>query len=116
MAGTGLVTLGETMGLVAAGDIGPLEYARSFTFGIGGAESNVAVGVARLGGAATWLGRVGPDATGDLIERRLRAEGVHTLAVRDDAFTGLMVRYRRSGAYAHVDYHRAAEAVRFARS
>ena len=106
----GLFTFGETMGLVAADDIGLLEYARSFSFGIGGAESNVAVGVARLGGAATWLGRVGPDATGDLIERRLRAEGVTTLAIRDEAFTGLMVRYRRTGEVTHVDYHRAGSA------
>ena len=107
---TGLFTLGETMGLVSAGDIGPLEYARSFSFGIGGAESNVAIGVARLGGAATWLGRVGPDATGDLIDRRLRAEGVRTLAVRDDAFTGLMVKHRRSGEQTRVDYHRTGSA------
>ena len=105
-----LVTLGETMGLVAADGIGSLEYARSFHFGIGGAESNVAIGVSRLGGSATWLGRIGPDAAGDLIERRLRAEGVHTVALRDQAFTGLMVKYRRTGGLLHVDYHRAGSA------
>jgi len=107
---TGLFTFGETMGLVAADGIGPLEYARSFSFGIGGAESNVAVGVARLGGPVTWLGRVGSDATGDLIERRLRIEQVRTLAIRDESFTGLMVKHRRSGEYLHVDYHRAGSA------
>ena len=106
----GLVTLGETMGLVAAEGIGTLEHARGFHFGIGGAESNVAIGVARLGGQATWLGRVGPDAAGDLITRRLRAEGVHTLAIPDESFTGLMVRYRRTGGLMHVDYHRAGSA------
>jgi 2-dehydro-3-deoxygluconokinase len=105
-----LFTFGETMGLVAADGIGLLEYARSFTVAIGGAESNVAIGVARLGGTATWLGRIGPDATGDLIERRLRNEGVTTHAIRDEAFTGLMVRYRRSGELTHVDYHRAGSA------
>jgi 2-dehydro-3-deoxygluconokinase len=107
---SGLFTFGETMGLVSADDIGLIGYVRSFSYGIGGAESNVAVGVARLGGAATWLGRVGRDATGDLIERRLRAEGVRTLAIRDDAFTGLMVRYRRTGESTNVDYHRAGSA------
>lgn len=105
-----LVTLGETMGLVAAEGVGTLEYARDFRFGIGGAESNVAIGVARLGGSATWLGRVGSDATGDLIERRLRAEGVDTIAIRDRAFTGLMVRHRRTAGLVHVDYHRAGSA------
>ncbi|MFG1603802.1 sugar kinase [Actinoplanes sp. NPDC049265] len=107
---SGLFTLGETMGLVAADSIGPLEYARGFSFAIGGAESNVAIGVARLGGTATWLGRVGRDATGDLIARRLVSEGVVAHVVRDDSFTGLMVRYRRTGALTHVDYHRAGSA------
>jgi 2-dehydro-3-deoxygluconokinase len=107
---TGLITVGETMGLVAADGIGPLEYARSFTFGIGGAESNVAIGVARLGQPATWFGRVGRDATGDLIRRRLAAEQVRVLAIPDDSFTGLMVKHRRSGTALHVDYHRAGSA------
>jgi 2-dehydro-3-deoxygluconokinase len=106
----GLVTLGETMGLVGADGIGPLEYARSFSLGIGGAESNVAIGVARLGGTATWIGRVGADATGDLIGRRLRAEGVEAIAVRDPGFTGLMVKHRRAEGALHVDYHRAGSA------
>jgi 2-dehydro-3-deoxygluconokinase len=106
----GLITFGETMGLVAADGIGPIEYARSFSFGIGGAESNVAIGVARLGGPATWFGRVGPDAAGELIIRRLAAEQVRVLAIRDDAFTGLMVKHRRSGTSLHVDYHRAGSA------
>ena len=107
---TGLITVGETMGLVAADGIGPLEYARSFSFGIGGAESNVAIGVARLGQPATWFGRVGRDATGDLIRRRLSAEQVRVLAIQDDSYTGLMVKHRRAGTALHVDYHRAGSA------
>lgn len=110
-AGTGgLVTLGETMGLVAAAETGPLEFARAFGYGIGGAESNVAIGAARLGAPVTWIGRVGTDATGDMIERRLRAEGVRTVVVRDPGFTGLMVKHRRFGAALSVDYHRAGSA------
>lgn len=108
--GSGLITAGETMGLVTATGIGPLEYARGFRLGIGGAESNVAIGVARLGSPATWFGRVGSDAVGDLVTRRLRAEGVRTLATRDPSFTGLMVKHRRSTGGWHVDYHRAGSA------
>jgi 2-dehydro-3-deoxygluconokinase len=107
---SGLFTFGETMGFVAADGIGPLGSAKSFSFGIGGAESNVAVGVARLGGEATWLGRIGPDASGALIASRLSAAGVRTVAITDEAFTGLMVRHRRSGQFTHVDYHRAGSA------
>ncbi len=103
-------TFGETMGLISADGIGPLPYARSFTYGIGGSESNTAIGIARLGGDVTWLGRVGSDGTGALIAHRLRAEGVHTRAIVDDGFTGLMVKHRRSGEVMHVDYHRAGSA------
>jgi 2-dehydro-3-deoxygluconokinase len=107
---TGLFTFGETMGLVSADTIGPLEHARSFRLTIGGAESNVAIAAARLGAPVTWLGHVGADSVGDLIVRRLRASNVHTLAIRDDAFTGLMIKHRRSGEFLHVDYHRAGSA------
>ncbi|WP_305782422.1 sugar kinase [Symbioplanes lichenis] len=110
MTSGGLLTFGETMGLVGADGIGRLEHARAVTFGIGGTESNVAVGVARLGGPATWIGRAGPDATGDLIEYRLRAEGVDAVVLRDTAFTGLMVKHRRTAGLLHVDYHRAGSA------
>lgn len=106
----GLLTFGETMGLVVADGVGTLEFVRSFSFGIGGAESNVAIGAARLGAPVTWIGRIGPDASGELIRRRLQAEGVDTIAIRDPSFTGLMVRHCRAGAVRHVDYHRAGSA------
>lgn len=106
----GLVTLGETMGLVTACETGSLEFARTFTYGIGGAESNVAIGVARLDAPATWIGRLGADATGDMIERRLRGDGVTTVVVREEGFTGLMVKHRRFGTALSVDYHRAGSA------
>ncbi|GIF35785.1 sugar kinase [Actinoplanes xinjiangensis] len=107
---TGLLTLGESMGIFVADGIGPLDRARGFTLGVAGAESNVAVGVARLGGDATWLGRLGRDATGALIAARLRASGVRVLAVSDDAHTGLMIRYQRSSEFIQADYHRAGSA------
>ena len=44
--------------------------------GIGGAESNVAIGLARLGVASTWISRVGDDAFGTFVTREIRAEGV----------------------------------------
>ncbi|GLY05666.1 sugar kinase [Actinoplanes sp. NBRC 101535] len=107
---TGVLTLGESMGIFVADGIGPVEHARGFTLGVAGAESNVAIGVARLGGPATWVGRLGRDAAGSLITTRLRSSGVRVIAVEDDAFTGLMIRYRRSGEFIHADYHRAGSA------
>ena len=107
---SGVLTLGESMGIFVADGIGPLAHARGFTLGVAGAESNVAIGVARLGGSATWLGRLGPDATGTLIRDRLSAAGVRVLAVPDTAHTGLMIRYQRSGQFIQADYHRAGSA------
>ncbi|GIF09318.1 sugar kinase [Actinoplanes siamensis] len=98
------------MGIFVADGIGPIEHARGFTLAVGGAESNVAVGVARLGGCAAWHGRLGPDSAGSLISSRLRSAGVRVLAVPDEAPTGLMIRYRRSAQFIHADYHRAGSA------
>jgi 2-dehydro-3-deoxygluconokinase len=102
----GLITFGETMGLLTAIDVGPLELSGQFRYGIGGAESNVAIGVARLGQSATWFGRVGPDATGDMIERRLAAEQIATIVIRDPHPTGVMIKHHRFAHVGHLDYHR----------
>jgi 2-dehydro-3-deoxygluconokinase len=81
----GLVTLGETLGLLIAEDVGPLSLARGMRLSMGGAESNVAIGVARFGVPATWIGRLGDDPIGDLIERQLLAEWVRCLVHREKA-------------------------------
>lgn len=105
-----LVTFGESMGLFTASSAGRFGLDRGFTLGIGGAESNVAIGAARLGVPVTWFGRLGNDATGDLIERLLVAEGVDTVVIRDPGFTGLMVKHERFASASHVDYHRSGSA------
>jgi 2-dehydro-3-deoxygluconokinase len=105
-----LVTFGESMGLITTSDIGPIDFAPAFRYGVGGAESNVAIGAARLGAPATWIGRLGCDATGDMIERRLRAEGVRAHVIRDGGYTGLMLRHQRVAGHFSVDYHRAGSA------
>jgi 2-dehydro-3-deoxygluconokinase len=106
----GLVTLGETLGLLVAEDVGPLSLARSMRLSMGGAESNVAIGVARLGVTATWIGRLGDDPVGDLIERQLLAERVRCLAARDPSPTAIMLRERRTGTAARVSYYRHGSA------
>ena len=102
----GLVTLGETMGLVVQGEPGSLRNGETMAFGMGGSESNVAIGVRRLGLPATWIGRVGDDPPGHLILRELRAERVRAITVTDPAPTGLMIRWRPSGHHARVTYYR----------
>lgn len=106
-----VVTLGETMGLFYSETPGSLLHATHLKLGIGGAESNVAIGLARLGTPATWIGRVGDDSLGQRIIRELRAEDVCVrVAVDADAPTGLMVKERRTPESIHVRYYRSGSA------
>ncbi|AMM34342.1 sugar kinase [Sinomonas atrocyanea] len=109
-ARTDVVTLGETMALFKAGAAGPLAHVHGWSLGIGGAESNVAVALQRLGTPVTWIGRVGADSLGDLVARELVAEGIDVRSVRDAAPTGLMVKERRTADALKVWYYRAGSA------
>ncbi|HEU0257182.1 MAG TPA: sugar kinase [Microbacteriaceae bacterium] len=102
------VTIGETMALLRQLEAGPLQHATTLGLGIGGAESNVAIGLQRLGVPAAWVGRLGADSLGELVIRQIRGEGVLVKAVRDpDAPTGLMVKEHRSALDTRVWYYRA---------
>ncbi|ROR00255.1 2-dehydro-3-deoxygluconokinase [Streptomyces sp. 2132.2] len=105
---TALVTLGETMAVLAADRPGPLASGTSLRLGFAGAEATVAIGVSRLGHTASWIGRVGADSAGTMILDGLRGESVDVSRVRvDDAVpTGLMLRERRTPDHTRVTYYR----------
>ncbi|KSU56311.1 sugar kinase [Microbacterium enclense] len=108
---TRVVTFGETMALARTTEIGSLRHASGLTLGIGGAESNVAVGLQRLGVSTAWLGRVGDDPLGERITRELRGEGLDVRAIVDaGAATGLMLKERPSAASTAVHYYRRGSA------
>ncbi|NKQ54499.1 sugar kinase [Amycolatopsis sp. K13G38] len=109
---TPVVTLGETMALLSTPPWGRVTGGSSLPVGIGGAESNVAIGLVRLGVPCTWISRVGDDALGSFVTREIRAEGVRVLAPRDpDAPTGLMLKEMRGGKPARVRYYRRGSAA-----
>ncbi len=111
MAG-GVLTIGETLGLVHSASGGSLVHSSSVGIGIAGAESAVAIGLVRLGAAATWVGRVGDDSLGLRIIRELRGEGVQVLADVDrDAATGIVLTERRPGAPTAERHYRAGSAA-----
>jgi 2-dehydro-3-deoxygluconokinase len=102
-----VVTFGETMVLMRSQEPGPIAHAGSLRLGIGGAESNVAIGLARAGVAVTWAGRTGDDSFGELVSREIRAEGVRVhVTVDQSAPTGLMVKERRTVEQTRVQYYR----------
>jgi 2-dehydro-3-deoxygluconokinase len=108
-----MVTLGETMVLLLAEQAGPMREATTFRRYIAGAESNVAVGLCRLGHTAGWMSRVGDDEFGRAIVFRLRGEGVDTSHVISDpaAQTGIVVRERREAGPIDQTYYRHGSAA-----
>ncbi|WP_205529189.1 sugar kinase [Microbacterium halotolerans] len=107
-----VVTVGETMGLITNDRPGPLDASRAHSLSFGGAESNVAIAIARLGRRASWISLLGEDPLGDLIARELRAEGVSVHAPqRTDRPTGLMHKHRRTTTMATVSFWRDGSAA-----
>jgi 2-dehydro-3-deoxygluconokinase len=108
----GLVTLGEALAVVGTAEPGPLRVGSALRFSFAGAESTVAVGMARLGHPAVWVGRVGDDEQGRVVREQLRAENVETLGVRvdPDAPTALLIKQARTADRTTVTYYRAASA------
>lgn len=108
-----LVTLGEPMILLLAGGDLPLPDADRFDVSVAGAESNLAIGLARLGHRIGYFTRIGEDAFGERIQRVLRGEGVavDTWTVDRDRPTGILIRDTPVGRPISVDYRRAATAA-----
>jgi 2-dehydro-3-deoxygluconokinase len=73
---------GETMVRLSAEAGEALETARSVAVHVAGSESNVAVGLARLGLTARWISALPDNALGRLIAGELRRAGVDLSALR----------------------------------
>ena len=107
-----VICIGEAMALIMATPGMTLSTADRFTASVAGAEATVAVGLARLGHRAAFVGRVGSDGLGELVLRRLRAEDVDTTHVVTDseAPTGVLVRDCHARRPIEVCYYRAGSA------
>lgn len=86
-----LLTLGESMVQLNATTPGPLRYVRTFERHAAGSESNVAIGVVRMGLQAEWFSRVGEDEFGRYLLQTFRGEGVEVgrVITDGDAPTGI---------------------------
>ncbi len=108
-----LLTMGEALLVMDPQEIGSLTSVDSFRSRIGGAEVNVAVGLARLGCQVRWFGRLGKDPFGQRIFRFLRGEGVDVDKVQfaADAPTGLYIKERLRPDKINGYYYRAFSAA-----
>lgn len=78
-----VLCVGEALvDLVAETNTGDVGASETFRRAAGGAVANVAVGIARLGGAARFAGTLSRDAFGEFLLRTLSSEHVDTTCVR----------------------------------
>lgn len=122
-SGPDIITFGETMALLMPSGGKGLEYSSELHSLFGGAESNVAIGISRLGGKVGWFGRLGKDPLGRMIFKKIRGEGVDVsrAELTAEAPTGLMMRevlmgktsvyyYRKNSAASHMSAKHLDEA------
>lgn len=91
---------------------GRLRHAPGLELKVGGAESNLAIALSRLGLSAGWVSQLGEGDPGQLVLDRIRGEGVDTSrVVRLDGYpTGLYLR-ERLGPEVRVYYYRQGSAA-----
>jgi dehydrogluconokinase len=109
------VTLfGEMMMMLIADQPGLLEDAQFFHKRTAGAETNVAIGLARLGLRVAWASRLGADSMARYMLGEMRREGVDCSHVICDASqrTGFQFKGRViDGSDPPVEYHRKGSAA-----
>jgi 2-dehydro-3-deoxygluconokinase len=108
-----VVTFGETMVLFTSELMLPLEYNDRFYKQIGGAESNVAIGLRRLGHSVGWFSKLGNDPFGRYIHKFIRGEGVDTsrCIYTDEAPIGIFFKEKYSATNLKVYYYRKNSAA-----
>jgi 2-dehydro-3-deoxygluconokinase len=106
-----VLTVGETMVLLDGVESG-LEVGAPFRLRIGGAESNYAVALSRLGVPVTWVSRTGDEPLGRFLYDILAAEGLDLRFVQRDAEapTGVFFKWHEGGE-SRVLYRRAGSAA-----
>lgn len=109
-----VVTFGEAMVLLVADRPGPLEQAQTFHKRTAGAETNVAIGLVRLGLKVGWASRLGADSMARYLLAELQREGIDCARVVCDATqrTGFQFKGRvTDGSDPPVEYHRSGSAA-----
>lgn len=108
-----VITIGETMAALTPKGTGYLHYMKDYEMRIAGAESNLAIGVCKLGHSASWISSLGDDELGYFVNNNIRAEGVDTHYVQFDMEhrTGVMFKQVLPGKETSVFYYRENSAA-----
>ncbi|MDN3242725.1 sugar kinase [Glycomyces tritici] len=107
-----VLCLGESMIVLAPAAAEPLRGAVDLHMGVAGAESNVAVALARLGARAAWCGKTGDDPLGRRIRDVLDDAGVDCALVQTDPDRPTGVYFKDPGpGGTRVHYYRRGSAA-----
>lgn len=109
-----VATFGEAMTMFVADDLGPLEAVQHFHKRTAGAETNVAIGLARLGLRVGWASRLGDDSMGRFLLEAMQHEGIDCSQVmlQRGERTGFQFKARAAeGEDPLVEYHRSGSAA-----
>ena len=109
-----VATLGEAMAMFVAETPGPLESVVRFAKRTAGAETNVAIGLARLGFGVGWASRLGDDSMARFLLAAIGGEGVDCSRVtrHADERTGFLFKGRvDDGSDPPIEYHRKGSAA-----
>lgn len=109
-----VVTLGEAMAMLVADQPGALESVHTFHKRTAGAETNVAIGLSRLGFRVAWMSRLGADSWGRYLLAEMQREGIDCshVAIDAEARTGIVLKERVvDGRDPGIEYHRKSSAA-----
>lgn len=111
-SGAKVVTLGETMVSFQTIQDGGIQYMPYLAKTLAGAESNVAIGLTRLGIKTRWISRLGVDPFGDYIQSVLKGEDVEVNVIRDKEHpTGIMFKEINGESDPNIYYYRKHSAA-----
>ncbi|GAA3013719.1 sugar kinase [Actinokineospora diospyrosa] len=112
VSGARVVCLGESMAVFVPAEAGPAEGVTAWTRTVGGAESNVASTLARIGVPSAWVSAVGDDPFGRAVLAAVGSAGVDVSGVVVDPTrpTGLYVK-ESDAAGSPVRYYRRGSAA-----
>ncbi|GLC90359.1 sugar kinase [Lysinibacillus piscis] len=108
-----VLTIGESMVVFTPTMNGAMRYAHQFNRSFAGAESNVAIGLTRLGHSVGWISKVGNDELGSALLSFIRGEGVDTSQVQrsQSHATGLIFKEIRHADDVRIQYYRQFSAA-----
>lgn len=108
-----VITIGESMVMMVADQSDSLQFVTNYSRKIAGADSNVAIGLSRVGHQVGWISSLGQDPFGIYIRNTIRGEGVDTSQVifSDHYPTGLLVKELNEVGDPKVYYYRKGSAA-----